>query len=135
MGESRSPARAKLLQFLLRNGPTLSIELGKRAGMKNINAVLNEMEQAGLLHTEEVFPGGRQKAKLKEYVQLDVMDAALLTKELHDITPRRKKAAQLLNSLQWLKEQGTAEITLQDLLKKSGVGSAVVKPFLASGLL
>ena len=135
MGESLSPARAKLLQFLLRNGPTLSTELGKRAGIKNINAVLNEMERAGLLHTEEVFPGVRQKVKLKEFIRLDVMDAALLTSELHDLPPRRKKAAQLLNSLQWLKEQGTAEVTLQDLLKKSGAGSAVVKPFLASGLL
>jgi primosomal protein N' (replication factor Y) len=133
--KSQAPKRAKLLQFLIDNGPTPSAELKKKVGLKNITAVLNDMELAGLVVTEEMIPHPQQKAKLKEYILVESVNSALLEATLRDISPRRKKARQLLTSLQWLKEQRSSEVALSDLLKKSGATSATLKEFVGSGLV
>jgi primosomal protein N' (replication factor Y) len=133
--KSQTPKRAKLLQFLVDNGPTASAELKKRVGLTNINAVLNDMELAGLVTTEEKVPHPHPKAKMKEYVLVKSVDSALLEATLRDISPRKKKARQLLTSLQWLKEQRSPDVVLSDLLKKSGATSATLKEFVRSGLI
>ncbi len=133
--QPRTPHRAKLLSVLSRDGPVVSTELGKKTGIRNINAVLNEMERAGQLRTEEIAPRIPQKPKLKDYVRLDSLDAALLTREMERTSPRRKKTLLLLHSLRRLREEGAHEVSLQDLMKQSGAASATVKPFVASGLL
>jgi primosomal protein N' (replication factor Y) len=133
--KSQAPKRAKLLQFLIDNGPTPSAELRKKAGLKNINAVLNEMELAGIVATEEMIPHPQQKAKLKEYILVESVDSALIEATLRGISPRKKKAWQLLTSLQWFKGQRSSEVPLSDLLKRSGATSATLKEFVGSGLV
>ncbi|MEK9138968.1 MAG: DEAD/DEAH box helicase family protein, partial [Bacteroidota bacterium] len=133
--KTHAPQRAKLLAFLAENRKMLSTALQKKAGLKNINAVLNEMEKAGLLTTEEVICHPPQKPKVKDYLNLDAVDESLLSRTLLAISPRKKKVRQLLTSIQWLKEQGSHEIALTDVLKKAGGSSAMLKEFAASGLL
>ncbi len=133
--KSQAPKRAKLLQFLADNGPTSSAEIKKKLGLKNINAVLNEMELAGMVMTEEMVSRQQQKVKLKEYVLVESVDSALLDVALRDISPRKKKGLQLLEALRLLKEQHSPEVSVSDLLKKSGVTLPMLKGFVSSGLV
>lgn len=131
----QAPGRAKLLRFLIDNGPTSSTELRKKSGLKDINAVLNDMELRGLVSTEEMIPHPQRKAKLREYILVDSVNSAHLEAMLRDISPRKKKARELLTSLQVLRKQGHSEVILSDLLKKSRATSATLKEFVESGLV
>jgi len=131
----RAPKRAKLLTLLRAEGPMLSNELRKKIGLKNINAVINEMVKAGYIESNEVVTRPKQTVKEKEYVLLDRVDDERLSVELQSMAPRKKSAHQLLTSIQTFKKHGMHEIALTDVLKKSHATSQSVTEFKTSGLL
>ncbi len=133
--KSHAPKRATLLRILSDRGPTPAADLRKRTGLKNINAVLNEMEQAGMIVTEDSIPRATQKPKVREFIKLESLDDALLSTTLNTIPLRKKKARQLLASLQWLKKQRTVDVAVADLLKRSGATSQTLRGLVESGVL
>lgn len=130
-----SKQRARLFELLEQHGSLLSSDLQKRTGLRNINTVLHELATAGLIEMEEVLPKQKTRLPVKDVVLLDQLDSGRLAAAVAGLSPRKKKARQLLEALAWLKQQGTREIFLTDLLKKSGTTSATVKEFRLSGLL
>lgn len=133
--KSRAPKRATLLRILSDRGPTPAADLRKRTGLKNINMVLNEMEQAGMIVTEENIPRSTQKPKVREFIKLESLDDALLAATFNATPSRRKKVRQLLASLQWLKKQRTVDVSVPDLLKRSGATSQTLRGLVESGVL
>lgn len=131
----RAPRRAILLRILSDHGPTPAAELRKKTGLKNINAVLNEMEQSGIIATEESVPRSIQKPKTKEFVRLETLNDALLSTTLTTLPPRKRKARQLLTFLQLLKEQQAVEVAVSELLKRSGATSQTLRGLVGSGVL
>ncbi|MDL1891929.1 primosomal protein N' [Sphingobacteriales bacterium CHB3] len=130
-----SKQRTRLFDLLAQHGSLLSSDLQKRTGLKNINTVLNELVATGLIETEEVLPKQKTKLPTKDVILLDKLDSGQLAAALAALSKKKKKARLLLEALDWLKQQGTQEIFLTDLLKKSGTTSAAVKEFRSSGLL
>ncbi len=130
-----SKQRARLFEILRREGEMNSSSLGKKIGLKNINVVLNELATKGLLELQEVLPPSKTKLPTKDVVLIERVDAEVLRTILQQLSPRKKKARQLLEAIAWLQSQNVHEVFLADLLKKSGTTSAVVKEFKSSGLL
>ena len=130
-----APKRAKLLTLLLDQKKMVSTDLQKRVGLKTINAVLNELAQSGYIETEELIPRPATKPKTKEFIQLENINQERLTAELQLLTARKKKAQELLRSIQLLKGEEATEIGVTDLLKKAGTSSATLREFRASGLI
>jgi primosomal protein N' (replication factor Y) len=133
--ERNAPKRARLVRLLQEHGPMTSRELQKRVGLKTINAVLNEMVQAGYLETEELIPLPKQSIRTMPVLLVDGIQDDRLASVLGSMPPRKKKARQLLAAIQWLKKQGTAEIPVPTLLKKANVPSSTLKQFVEDGLL
>lgn len=130
-----SKQRAKLFDALSEHGQMISSALGKKIGIKNINNVLNELAAKGLLELEEVLPRPKTKFPTKDVVLIERVNSEILRSTLQQLSPRKKKARQLLEAIVLLKSQGMQEVFLVDLLKKSGTTSAVVKEVKTSGLL
>ena len=133
--KSQAPKRATLLRVLSDRGPTPAADLRKKTGLKNINAVLSEMELAGMIATEESIPRSAQKPRVKEFVRMEWLNDATLSTTLDSIPPRRKTARQLLTSLQRLRGQQAVEISVSELLKRSGATSKTLRELVASGVL
>jgi primosomal protein N' (replication factor Y) len=130
-----SRQRAKLFTLLNQHGEMTSAELQKRTGLKNIYTVLNELVQQGLVETEEVLPRHKVKLPTKEFLVLHRTDAARLQAELQALPPRKKRARRLLETVLSLQSEGVHEVPVQDLLKRSGSSTAVLKEYKQSGLL
>ncbi|MBM2841671.1 MAG: primosomal protein [Bacteroidetes bacterium] len=94
---AHAPKRAKLLRLLAERGPMSSRDLRKTVGLKSINSVLNEMEQLGMLTTEELIARPRQKPKMREFVLLGSLDQSRIAEALQSLPSRKKKAQQLLS--------------------------------------
>jgi primosomal protein N' (replication factor Y) (superfamily II helicase) len=120
---SRTPLRAQLLALLHERGPVSSSDLQKHTGLKNIHAVLNEMEKAGLLATEEVLAHALQKPKLRECLRLKAIGDDVLLTALEALPQRKKKARELLGTIQQMKQQGMDELLVLDLLKSAKASS------------
>ena len=132
---TRAPKRAQILRFLIEGGTLSSSELQKRSGLKNINAVLNEMAREGYLLIEEVMQHPKGERKKKEFVLLDVLDTLRLAAFAREISPRRKRLHRLLASLALLTGQHVREIPVRDLLKSSGSSSAILRELSSHHLL
>ena len=130
-----SKSQARILDLLAHHESILSSDLAKKTGLKNINTVLNELAAAGLIEMEEILPKQKTKLPTKEVVLLDKLDSDQLAAAIAGLSKKKKNARKLLDALVLLKQQGTQEVFLTDLLKKSGTTSATVKEFRASGLL
>ncbi len=130
-----SRQRAKLFEVLREEGEMTSFSLGKKIGIKNINTMLNELAAKGLIELEEVLPPSKTKLPTKDVVLIERVDSELLQSTLQQLSPRKKKARQLLEAIAWLQSQQVQEVFLTDLLKKSGTTTAAVKEFKSSGLI
>jgi primosomal protein N' (replication factor Y) len=130
-----SRQRSDLLALIMSHGGMLSTELQRKRGVKNINAALNELAREGYIEVEEVIPTPKQPVFTREVVLIERVDLEQLDETLATLSPRRKKARQLLLLVRTLKEQGTPEIPSATLLKRTGTSSAVLKIFKDSGLL
>lgn len=127
--------RAVLLKLIQQHGPVLSSKLQQETGLKNINAVLNDLASAGYLEVVDIAPPPGKSVRTELIVQLAGIDPKKLSETLDSLSPRRKKARQLLESVRQLKDQGSQEIPLAALLKTSGASSAAFKGFRDSGLI
>jgi primosomal protein N' (replication factor Y) len=131
----RAPAREKILRLLLGQGPASSSDLARRSGVKNMNAVLNDLERSGLIVTDEVLPIPGAATKTKEFLLLDSVDDSLLEQRISSLSPRNKRGRTLLSAVRGLKSQGIHEVPVADILKKSGASSGTIRSFRDSGLL
>ena len=131
----QSAKRAHILTLLAERGPMMSGDVQKRVGLKNIHAVLNEMVKQGLIETEEVVPRPKHRARTAEYVLIDQVDSTRVEQALQSLPRRKLKGRQFLTLLQSLQVSRVPDISLSDLMKKSGVSTTTVKEFRTSGLL
>ncbi len=132
---TRAPKRARILEYLARHGDSLAPELQKAAGLKSIHAVLNEMEQAGLLLTQEVLPRSKVNIKTRDVLDVRATDTAALQSTVDSLSPRKKRLHQFLSSILWLKDQGVLETDLLELMKRSQASTSMVNPLRDSGVL
>lgn len=133
--DGRSRQRDKLLSLLAEEGPMLINDLKKKLRLVNINAVLNQMEKAGLIETEEVVSGTRNRSATREFIVLHEVDETRLSTAVNALSPRKKRGRRLLNAIQFLQSQGVKEASVRDLLKNSGTSSETLKEFKATGLV
>jgi len=133
--EKHSRKRAQLLRLLKDHGSMLSTDVQRRTGLKNINAVLIDMAAAGHIKNEEVISQPKRTLFVKEFVELDKLDGQRVDRVVQLLSQRKKRARLLLTTLQMLKQRGSSEIAVTDVLKKSGASSATLKEFRISGLL
>jgi primosomal protein N' (replication factor Y) len=130
-----APKRASVLESLQSQGEMPSTELQKRTGLKTLNAILNELEHAGYIETEDVLPRPSMKPKTREFIAVGAMDDGRLDEAIRTLSPRKKKGAQILATLRTLKTDGCTEIAVAELLQRSRASLASLQDFRASGLL
>ncbi len=130
-----APKRAVLLAAILERGPMLSSDLQKAAGLKSVNTVLLQLEREGLVTTDDVLPRPKVKPKLQDIVLLDRIDRHLLSQARLDLSPRKKKAAAVLDAVAAQLDLGSEDIPATDLLRLAGAAGAALKEFVISGLL
>ena len=131
----RSPKRGKLFDLLLAHGPMLATDLRKKTGLTTIHGVIAELERAGILSSEEIIPGPKVKAKVREYVDVTRLDRAALQAACDALSARQKNAREFLTALLALDPDQAAGTDLLDLMKRVRVPGPTVKPFRESGLL
>jgi primosomal protein N' (replication factor Y) (superfamily II helicase) len=127
-----SPKRADILTLLADHGPMFAGVLQKRTGVRTINAMLNELERAGYIESEEQIPHPPVKPRTRKVILLEQVAHDRLAEILASLPPRKKKARQMLEYIQTLIEQGTKELSVADLLKGSKTASSTLKEFAAS---
>ncbi len=130
-----SRQRAELLSLIASRARILSTELQRRTGLKNLNAILNDLAKEGYVHLEEVLPTAKQPVITRETVLIEHVDFKRLDEALASLSPRRRKARHLLLTVRSLHEQGNTRISSAALLKQTAVSSTVLKIFKDSGLL
>jgi primosomal protein N' (replication factor Y) (superfamily II helicase) len=135
LARKRSPKRGKLLDLLLAEGPLMTADLRKRTGLTTIHAVLAEMEQDGIVATEEVIPGPKASVKMRDFLVIGQIDAGALRKTIDGLPARQKKAREFLSAALTLREQGVQEIDLLEIMKRTRTSSATVVPFRKNGFL
>jgi primosomal protein N' (replication factor Y) len=131
----RAPKRAHILRLLHDHGPMNPGELAKRSGLKSINATLHQMAKEHLLHLREVVRIQRGRVQKEQVLLLAEADDSSLASALFTMSPRKTKTRLLLTTVLSLKGEGTAEITTREFLKDTGFSSALLRKFIASGLL
>ncbi|MDH4068895.1 MAG: DEAD/DEAH box helicase family protein, partial [Ignavibacteria bacterium] len=132
---SLTPSRKKLLDILLSAGPTPVRELGRRSGIRSVNAVLNDLERTGHVVLEESFRQPRKHSRPKNFVMVDRIDRKSLTAAIQVLSSRARKARALLETVQRLYDSGTNIITTADLVKQSGSSTSILRRYRESGLL
>jgi primosomal protein N' (replication factor Y) (superfamily II helicase) len=131
----RSPKRARIVDLLARHGTLTAARLGRATGLTTINGILNDMEREGLVATEELMPRPKVQVRMRTFVDVARIDAAAVQRALESLPPRRTKAREFLTSLLLLHGQQVPEADLLELLKRAGVSSSLVKPFVEGGLV
>jgi primosomal protein N' (replication factor Y) (superfamily II helicase) len=126
--------RASILKLLADEGEMLSTELKQKTGVRSLNAVLNELEHAGYIETEEVLPRPGVKPKTKVFIAVKDVDDGQLDAAISALSPRKKKAAQILATLRQLKTDGCTDVAVTDLLQKSQASLASIREFRSNGL-
>ncbi len=132
--ERSSKKRSLLLTTLLVRGPMLSTDLQKIAGIKGIVPVLRALEEDGFVETEDVLPRAKVSTKTEDVVSLKDVMPENLEAARKSLSPRRKNAATLLAALDHLRTSGDT-ISTRELARRAHVPVAVVKEYVASGLL
>ena len=112
----------------------LSTDLQKIAGFKAIVPVLRELEEEGYIETEDVLPRSKVKTKTEDFVSLKSITAGTLDIARESLSPRKKNAATFLAALDHLRTS-CDELSTKELARRTRVPVAVVREFIASGLL
>ncbi len=133
--ERESPRRTRILSILAEEGEMLSMDLQKKAGIKRIDGVLSAMVRAGLIETEAVLPRPATRPRRIRTVRIEAVDGERLAAAIGSLPPRKKKALALLSLVRTLRDEGTHEIAVTELLKRSNSTTTVLNEFSAIGLL
>ncbi len=133
--KQHSPVRWKILSYLLTHGPTLSSDLQKRTGTRNINAHLNDLARQGFLIVEDLAPPATAKPRTVPFLLVERVDPARLADSIRSLPARNRRTLRLLQHVQSLHNSGITEVTTADLLRASGVPSSALRPLVRSGLL
>lgn len=128
-----APGRDKLLALLASHGPMSSFDLKKKTGLKSINHVLNQLERAGRIRTEEILPKPKAKAKLKPFLLMGSLNRAHIESVLASLPPRKRNARKLMTTLLTL--HPNEDMPVQDVMKKARVTSTTIKEFVETGVL
>jgi primosomal protein N' (replication factor Y) (superfamily II helicase) len=131
----RSPKRGKMFDLLLTHGPMLATDLRKKTGLTTIHGVIAELERDGIVAAEEVVPGPKVKARVREFLDVRSMDRAAVQQALDALPARQKKGRELLAAVLACAPDQTPETDLLEFMKRLRTSSAIVKPFRESGLL
>jgi primosomal protein N' (replication factor Y) len=127
--------RAGVLALLRDQGETLSTDLKRKTGLGSLNATLNDLEHAGYVETEEVLPRPGVRPKSREFIVVKDLEEGRLEDTLRMLSPRKKKAFQILSAIRTLKADGCTEVAVTDLLRQSHASLAAFREFRDSGLL
>lgn len=130
-----SAQRQRVLGLIEKQGRISLHDLRRRTGSRNINALINEMEQAGYLRIEEVIPRPKGAVKTREYVLLGEINEEAVRTTISVLSERKRKARAVLHAMMALRAAGFSEVAVNDLVKRSGANSAVAKELIAAGAL
>jgi primosomal protein N' (replication factor Y) (superfamily II helicase) len=131
----RAPKRFALLSRLWEEGPTLVSALARAGGNSSIHAQVNALERDGFVETEEVLPRPKDTVRVREFIDLSAVDDALLGDTIARLPARRVAARSFLDAIARMRSQNVAETDLLQLIKQTGVSTAIAAPFRKSGLL
>jgi primosomal protein N' (replication factor Y) len=134
-GLSASRKRSAILQILLDRGPLLSTDLQKLADARNIRPILRQLEEEGLVTTEDVLPRPRVKPRTERIVLLEGLTPASLAAYRATLSPRKRNLATLLEALDRLLVKGESEIAARKLLSHAHVPASTLKEMVGAGLL
>jgi primosomal protein N' (replication factor Y) len=128
---AHSKKRSLLIRLLRERGPLPSSVLEKEAGLKNIGAVLNELEHSGILSSEEILSLPRSAVRTREFIDLASVDNAAVREFLTKLPPRSAKTRTFLEML--LALPGGAP-DLPGMQKSTGIPASSVRRLKGSGL-
>ncbi|MEW6510796.1 MAG: primosomal protein N' [Bacteroidota bacterium] len=130
-----SGQRAQILSLLRTDGPTFASRLGRTTGVRNINAVLNDLVRAGIVEAEEEIPRPSTTPRFIEFIRIGDLSAEAIRQALSTLPPRKKNSRRLLDSVLALAGGATGEIAIRDLLKSSGSSLSAFRELKEAGIL
>jgi primosomal protein N' (replication factor Y) (superfamily II helicase) len=132
---TRAPRQYGIVRYLMEHGPTMVADLKRVAATKSIHTVVGALEREGLVATEEVMPRPRDRERTRDFVDLTVINSALLQEAISTMPARRAKAKAFLEAVQRRYALGDLETDLLDMIKEIKGSSAICASFKRSGLL
>ena len=131
----RSSKRGKLIDLLRDHGPMLATELRKKTALTSIHAVIAELERDGILGTEEIIPGPRAKAKVREFIARGTARPRRHPERARRTPfPPEEGAGIPVGAPRTASKHRIPRSDLLEFMKRTRTASATVKPFRESGL-
>ncbi len=131
----RAPKQWEAAAFIRDKGEASAADVQKKTGVRQINALLNELVRAGLIETEEYIPRPAARPKFVEVIRRDLLDPAALKAALEVLPPRRKKLRVLLENLLVPAPGADAETRVSDLLRHTGASLSQFRELVRSGVV
>jgi primosomal protein N' (replication factor Y) len=127
----RAPKQAQAAAFILAKREVTARDVQRKTGVRQINALLNELLRAGLIDSEEHIPHPAAKPKMVEIVRPERQNDRAIRAALQALAPRRNQARALLESL--LLGGGVTQV--RDLLRHTGASLAQFRKLVRTGLI
>ena len=131
----RAPKQAEAAAFIRAKGEATAAAVQKKTGVRQVNALLNELVRAGLVESEEYIPRPAVKPKIVEVLRRDRLDGAALRAALEEVPARRKKLRGLLESLLDPGIAAEADTQVRDLLRHTGVPLSQFRELVRTGVI
>ncbi len=131
----RAPKRSAIITHLRERGTLSSTELQRLTGIPSINPVLNEMERAGILTTEEILPLPPAAIRTREFVLRASINVEHVAALLGATPARNVRKRELLAALLRLHEERTDDIPVAEVLARSGASNTTLQGLVSQGLL
>jgi primosomal protein N' (replication factor Y) len=120
-----APRRAAILALLRERGTLTSSDLERLARVKEINPVLNELERAGYIVTEEILSVPKAAIRTREFVLSNSIDVERTAQRIKDTPARNSRVRELLVAVLRSRELGDTPVS--EILKRSGATQKIFR--------
>jgi primosomal protein N' (replication factor Y) len=131
----RTPKRSAIIMHLRQRGTLSSTEIQRLTGIPSINPVLNEMERAGILTTEEFLPLPPAAIRTREVILRGSIDVDRCLALLEATPARNVRKRELLAALLRLHAEHPDDFPAAEALKRSGATSKALQALASQGVV
>ncbi len=131
----RSPKGVLIVRQLRERGRLTSTELQRLTGIALINPVLNDLERAGILTTEEFLPIPPSAIKSREFILHESIDVERIAGVIAATPARSVRKKELLAALLREYEKGPEDVPTSEILKRSGATNRALQAVVAKGIV
>jgi primosomal protein N' (replication factor Y) len=130
----RAPNRAAILRILAERGTLPLAELARLAGGAHVAPLVNQLERAGDVSTEEILPLPKAAIRTEEFLLYDSIRRDEVAALLERTQARSVRKRVLLSAILKLSGGAAADIPVSQVLQHSGAARKALASLAATGL-